>query len=121
MFRRTSALPFSCQALVAPAPSSNCRVTPLARPAEEKLQKARKKGLRRAGRVSGGVSGSDQRGAVCVAVGLSVSDARDAKHLAFSATRVPHTNSLPPSLTRPASRQPRVGPSGCHSFPTSST
>ena len=35
----------------------------------------------------------------------------------LSASRAPHTNTLPPSLTRPAIRQPRASPSGGTQFP----
>ena len=35
----------------------------------------------------------------------------------LSASRAPHTNTLTPSLTRPATRHPRAGPSGGTQFP----
>jgi hypothetical protein len=74
-------------------------------------------GQRRPAGVSGRGSGSDQRvatraGRLALAwvVGVSVSDARHSKHPTLSASRAPHTNSLTPSLTRPASHDPRAAP-----------
>ena len=62
------------------------------------------------------------RGGVSIPELLSGCAARDARALtpsphAFRPHRAPHTNTLPPSLTRPANRLRRAVPSGCTQFP----
>jgi hypothetical protein len=59
------------------------------------------------------VSGSDQRMAGCVG-GLGE---RERPATRSSSSRKTPTNSLTPSPTRPATREPRAGPAGGPQFP----
>ena len=62
-------------------------------------------------RGSGSVSGSDQRKAACVG------DWRERPATRSSSSRKTPTNSLTPTLSRPAGRHPRAGPAGGPELP----